>query len=125
MEPPMPRRVRFDRQWLDHTWAAAALLSLAFAPPLAADAYMDAIKQEAHKIDQSPETPVRVMGAGSVSQDSQLAAFEQDLDQHSHGTYLFYKQLPARSQADVLEAHEQGASSDETRRMIMDRFLNS
>jgi hypothetical protein len=121
----MSRLFRFDRRWLAYPCNAAVVLSLAFAPHLAADAYLDAINMEAHKIDGAGEAPAKTtQDAGSVLQDSRATAFEKKLDQQFHGAFLLYKQLPAGSQADIFDAYEKGTSIEEAREMIMERFLN-
>jgi hypothetical protein len=122
----MPRRVRFGQQWLAHARAATVVLAVAFSSPLVADSYMDAIKSEAQKIDPTPGAPASVTGpADNRTPDAKVAAFEKELDHQLHGTYLIYKKLPPRSQREVFGAHERGASIEEVRQMVMERFLQS
>lgn len=115
----MSRRVWFVhlRPW---SYTAATAMVIAFAPSLFADDYLDALKGEAGKIDAGP-------AAASASQDSEAPPpldFERELDRRYHGTYLFYKQLPGRSREEILQAHANGASMEEIRKKIMDRFLH-
>lgn len=118
------------RVWSVHlrVWSCttATAMALACAPPLFADAYMDAIRGEAAKIDAGPTAAATApKGKDSASQDTNATLFERELDQRYHGTYLFYKQLPGRSREEVLQAHANGATMDEIRKKVMERFLHS
>lgn len=126
----MPRRTLFDRRWFtDRRTAASTVLvvfALSVAPPTAADAYTDAIKGEAQKIEGSGAAPATSAGgAAATAADPKVAAFEQDLDKQYHGTFLFYQKLPARSREEIYKAHAGGASIETVRRMVMDRFQHS
>lgn len=105
-------------------WSYTTATAMAFAQPLFADAYTDAIKGEAYRIDSGPTvTTTAPKGAGSISQGPLATPFERELDQRYHGTYLFYKQLSGPSQEEILQAHANGASMAEIREKVMDGFL--
>lgn len=98
------------------------LVFLGVLPMAHGDAYLEAIEQAAIRAGQQqagkPEEP------GSGSEDPQ-AMFEQYLKQRYQGSYLFYKRLPARSQKEVFHEFENGASIDDVRKTIMERFGHS
>jgi hypothetical protein len=125
----MPRRTLFDMRWFTDRRIAPhtvlVVLALSVAPPAAADAYTDAIKGEAQKVEGGGSTAGSADGATAAATDPKVAAFEQDLDKQFHGTFLFYQRLPARSREEIYKAHAGGASIDEVRRMVMDRFQHS
>jgi hypothetical protein len=53
----------------------------------------------------------------------EMKVFEDDLRASYMGSFTFYKKLPRRSRAEIFEEYKEGASIDEFRNMIIDRFL--
>ena len=105
---------------------AAVLVAAAFCFPggaLGDDSYLDAIQVEAQKLDESAAQPSQP-DAGDADASPQ-GAFEQELETRYRGSYLFYKKLPAKSQEEVFLEYSGGASIDEVRKTIMNRFLHS
>jgi hypothetical protein len=104
----------------------ATLVAFTMAPRASADAYTEAIKGEAQRIDARPGAPKPgAAGSPAAPQDAEAAAFERELEQRYRGTYLFYKQLPVRNQEEVLQAHRGGASFENIRKMVMDRYQST
>ena len=127
----MPSRTLFDRHWFTDRTAASGtilvILALTIAVPTAADdAYIDAVKGEAGKIEGGGGGSAASAGGDTtLAADPKVAAFERDLDKQYRGTFLFYQRLPARSREEIYKAHAGGASIEEVRRMVMDRFQHS
>lgn len=90
-----------------------------------ADDYLDAIEGEAAKLSEDPAVSKEKTSEDAPSTDDPRAAFEKELKDRYRGSYLFYEQLPLRSRQEVFEAHEQGASVKEVRRIILNRFSHS
>ncbi|WP_316367963.1 hypothetical protein [Candidatus Thiodiazotropha sp. CDECU1] len=88
------------------------------------DPYLSAISIEAEKVE-STETTLKSEAddPGGVEGPS-LQAFEDDLRASYMGSFTFYKKLPRRSREEVFEEYKGGASIDEIRKKIMDRFLS-
>ena len=104
------------------------LLMLAMSGGLLAeeDPYLSAISQEASKVEaetqptlsEPTETP------GQTEDGLSLQAFEEDLKTRHKGSYTFYQKLPRRSREEVFQEYRNGASIDELRKTIMERFLH-
>lgn len=90
-----------------------------------ADDYLDAIQGEATKLSEEPGSAGAEAGETASVPDDPRAAFEQEIKGRYRGSYLFYQKLPVKSQQQVFEAYEQGASIKEVRRIILDRFAHS
>ncbi|MEW8395104.1 MAG: hypothetical protein AB2707_02980 [Candidatus Thiodiazotropha sp.] len=74
---------------------------------------------------ESTEASTLAETAGDEETDGpSLQAFEEDLKARYMGSFTFYKKLPRRSREEVFEEYKGGASIDEIRKKIMDRFLN-
>jgi hypothetical protein len=104
------------------------LPALLLAAPLAGypQSYLDAIQVEAEKLDGGSAGDSEAAPAASGAADDQhRAGFEEELQGRYSGTYLFYKKLPAKSQEEVYLDYQQGASIEEVRKTIMNRFLHS
>jgi hypothetical protein len=122
----MPRRTWFDRRCFAGRPAAVVVLAMSFASHAAADAYTDAIKGEALKVEAGTAASASTgTDQTSAATDPKAAAFEQELDKQFHGTYLFYQQLPPSNREEIFKAHIGGASIEEVRKMVMDRFQHS
>ncbi len=90
------------------------------------DPYLSAISQEAKKVE-APSQPDSTATDDPVTQSEgelNLQAFEEDLKARYKGSYTFYKKLPRRTQEEVFLEYRDGASIDEIRKKIMDRFLH-
>ncbi|MCG8037820.1 MAG: hypothetical protein JAZ19_12385, partial [Candidatus Thiodiazotropha taylori] len=61
---------------------------------------------------------------GLTDEGAAQVAFEEDLKSRYLGSYTFYKKLPRRAREEVYEEYKGGASIDEIRQKIMNRFLN-
>jgi hypothetical protein len=112
---------RLGKAWgrrVGYRLIALALLSLPLSPR-AAD-YLDSIQIEAQKLDgeASAEAP-------AAASDSPRVEFEHQLEQRYGGTYLFYKKLPGKSQEEVFLEYQAGASIEDVRNTIMNRFLHN
>lgn len=90
------------------------------------ESYLDAISIEAEKLGGAPAGD-QVTGSqlAVAVEDDRMITFEQDLEARYKGTYLFYKKLPIRSQEEVFFEHRQGASIEDVRKTIMNRYLHS
>ena len=93
---------------------------------LSEKSYLDAIQLEAEKLGQpaatgedEQESPPEALVGEDVKE------FERELEAQFRGSYLFYRKLPARSQEEVFLEHKQGASIEEVRKTIMNRYLHS
>jgi hypothetical protein len=86
------------------------------------EAYLDAVAAEATKVEAGPATAGT--GAAPAAASDAQGAFEQELDQRFHGTYLFYKRLPPQSREELAKQYEGGSSMEEIRQAVMSRFLN-
>lgn len=89
--------------------------------------YLDALRLEEEKLDEtagSGGADEPAPGLSAVA-DEPLASFEQEFEASYRGTYLFYKKLPAKSKEEVFLEHQQGASIEDVRKTIMNRYLHS
>ncbi|MET0060847.1 MAG: hypothetical protein AB2552_07205 [Candidatus Thiodiazotropha endolucinida] len=88
------------------------------------DPYLSAISSEAEKVESTETTTGSEVDDEDVVDGPSLKAFEEDLKASYMGSFTFYKKLPRRSREEVFEEYKGGASIDEIRKKIMDRFLN-
>ncbi|MEW8010867.1 MAG: hypothetical protein AB2766_08455 [Candidatus Thiodiazotropha endolucinida] len=88
------------------------------------DPYLSAISSEAEKVESTKVTTGSEVDDEDVVDGPSLKAFEEDLKASYMGSFTFYKKLPRRSREEVFEEYKGGASIDEIRKKIMDRFLN-
>jgi hypothetical protein len=90
------------------------------------DDYLSEISAEAKKRDAklSTQGELKSNQEGLMEQDAAQVAFEEDLKSRYMGSYTFYKKLPRRAREEVYEEYQGGASIDEIRQKIMNRFLN-
>ncbi len=106
--------------------SVALFSSSAFYTHAEEDPYLSAISREAKKVE-TPTQPAVTETSEPVPQESgglDLQAFEEDLKARYKGSYTFYQKLPRRSREEVFLEYRNGASIDEIRKKIMDRFLN-
>ncbi|MBT2968603.1 MAG: hypothetical protein B6D72_20195 [gamma proteobacterium symbiont of Ctena orbiculata] len=88
------------------------------------DPYLSAISSEAEKVESTETTISTETSEDEETDGPSLQAFEEDLKARYMGSFTFYKKLPRRSREEVFEEYKGGASIDEIRKKIMDRFLN-
>lgn len=86
------------------------------------DAYLKRIQSEAFKVDAAGD----VLQAEETDTDAtnDIGVFENELEEHYRGSYLFYKKLPNRSRREVYLEYQKGASIDDIRKKIMSRYLH-
>lgn len=88
--------------------------------------YLDAVQLEAEKLDQPATAIASGAKSGSAATiDEQVMKFDQELQARFRGSYLFYRKLPARSQEEVFVEYQQGASIEDVRKTILNRYLHS
>ncbi|MCG7982076.1 MAG: hypothetical protein JAY90_04900 [Candidatus Thiodiazotropha lotti] len=103
------------------------MLGLLAQPAVAQDDdYLSEISAEASKIDSKLPTQgeEKQDQDGLTDESAAQIAFEEDLKSRYLGSYTFYKKLPRRAREEVYEEYKGGASIDEIRQKIMNRFLN-
>jgi hypothetical protein len=90
------------------------------------DPYLSAISQEAKKVvvPSQPDSAEPGESATPLVGELDLRAFEEDLKARYKGSYTFYTKLPRRTQDEIFLEYRDGASMDEIRKKIMDRFLH-
>jgi hypothetical protein len=90
------------------------------------DDYLSEISAEAKKIDAKLSTAGERQQNqdGLTGKSAAQVAFEEDLKSRYMGSYTFYRKLPRRAREEVYEEYKGGASIDEIRQKIMNRFLN-
>jgi len=90
------------------------------------DDYLSAISREAEKVEADAQPTLTESGEAAPSTDGglNLQAFEDDLKTRYKGSYTFYQKLPKRTREEVFLEYRDGASMDEIRKKIMDRFLH-
>jgi hypothetical protein len=119
--PMWKRRIAFDTgpvQCLCISLVCALGLVFSMAARAADDgSYLELLNKEAMKqgVVARPET------AGGAEQ---VDAFEALLQKDYRGSYLFFKKLPPRSQEEILLDYQNGASINDVRKKIMDKFLH-
>ena len=91
----------------------------------AEDPYLSAISVEAEKVDAATQPTLDSPEPQQGSDDgASLRSFEDDLKARYKGSYTFYVKLPQRSREEIFLEYRDGASIDEIRKKIMDRFLH-
>jgi (p)ppGpp synthase/HD superfamily hydrolase len=89
------------------------------------DPYLSAISREAQKVEVEGQPALGETDENSEETEEGLSlkAFETDLKTRHKGSYTFYQKLPRRSREEVFQEYRDGASIDEIRQKIMERFL--
>ena len=102
---------------------AVTCVSNAFAEE---DPYLSTLSQEAQKVDAKTQPTLSREDSRVAPADGGLSieVFEEDLKARYKGSHTFYQKLPRRAQEEVFLEYRDGASIDEIREKIMDRFLN-
>ncbi len=107
-------------------WGLLLLLCIGGSALAEEDPYLSAISQEAKKVEAETQPTLAEPSAdsGQTEDGLNMQAFEEDLKTRHKGSYTFYKKLPRRSQEEVFQEYHDGASIDEIRQTIMERFLH-
>lgn len=113
------------------TGLSAVLLLLLSAPfpsqALDDKGYLDAITQEATKVEQQqtgpqPATQVPPGSASPAQPGLTMQQFEEKLKQDYLGTYTLYMKLSQRSKEEIFDSHAKGASFDSLREKVLIRY---
>jgi hypothetical protein len=90
------------------------------------DPYLSAISSEAAKVDGTAQPTLEKDDPQAISgqEGPSIEAFEEDLKSRYRGSYTFYEKLPRRTREEVFGEYRDGATIDEIRKKIMDRFLS-
>jgi hypothetical protein len=90
------------------------------------DPYLSTLSQEAKKVDTANQPTLSETGESAAPAEGGLSiqAFEEDLRAQYMGSYTFYLKLPRRTKEEIFLEYSNGASIDEIRQKIMDRFLH-
>lgn len=89
------------------------------------DPYLSAISIEAAKVETTAQPTLDKPDAQPAGEDGlNMQSFEEDLKARYKGSYTFYEKLPRRTREEVFLEYRDGASIDEIRKKIMDRFLH-
>jgi hypothetical protein len=115
------------QRWFGQDLLALMLMTIAsFAASAEEDPYLSAISQEVQKLENESQPTLSQPGEAAASEDGSLdlRAFEEDLRARYKGSYTFYQKLPRRTREEVFIEYRDGASIDDIRKKIMDRFLH-
>ncbi len=97
------------------------LLPAGFVGAADADDYLKMLEAEATKVG----TPATAVPTDENGSNADIGVFEDELKAHYSGTYAFYKKLPRRTQEEIYTEYSQGASIEDIRDKIYDRYLNN
>ena len=128
MATPKQCRIVVSRSPRHRAWRTILLgLSLVSLPVYSiGDTYLEMIEKEAQTLEMDPvlvDSPEQVRADPVIL--SKRRVFEQELKRLYEGSYLFYTKLPERSREEVFIEYNQGASLEQVRKTIIDRFLHS
>jgi hypothetical protein len=102
------------------------------------DDYLEAIEMETEKVERKvvdgegdgsrfngsrDSVDPRIGGGKGFSSGLSIEEFEAELSEKYTGGAVFYKKLPRRNQEEVYQEYAEGASYDQVRKKIMDRYL--
>jgi hypothetical protein len=106
--------------------ALLLMATASFSATAEEDPYLSALSKEAQKVEVEDQTTQSESDEAAVSEDGNLdmQMFEEDLKARYKGSYTFYQKLPRRTREEVFVEYRDGASIDEIRKKIMDRFLH-
>jgi hypothetical protein len=106
--------------------ALLLMATVSFFATAEEDPYLSALSKEAQKVEVEGKTTQSESDEAAVSEDGylDLQMFEEDLKARYKGSYTFYQRLPRRTREEVFVEYRDGASIDEIRKKIMDRFLH-
>ena len=128
MATPKQCQIVVSRSPRHRVWRTILLgLSLVSLPVCSiGDTYLEMIEKEAQTLEMDPvlvDSPEQVRADPVIL--SKRRVFEQELKRLYEGSYLFYTKLPERSREEVFIEYNQGASLEQVRKTIIDRFLHS
>jgi hypothetical protein len=108
------------------SWFSFLFCILPFGLAAEEDPYLSAISSEASKVESSGQPTVDLMGneANEEAGGIDMQAFEEELKTSYQGSYTFYLKLPRHTREEVFQVYSDGASIEEVRKMIMQRFLH-
>lgn len=92
-----------------------------------ADAYTNALYNEAVDLSVDPETDVNMSVAiqkSVVGHGFKQEGFQSMLDERYHGTYVFYKRLSDKNRLVAYETYRETADIESLRLLIMDLLVN-
>ena len=123
------RCISFDaapgrRGWISVALALGWCATGASAIAAGEDDYLKMLEAEAAKLGP-PVATVPDAGVGGAGSESDLGMFEEELRRHYSGTFAFYQKLPRRTQEEIFQEYSQGASIEDIRDKIYDRYLHN
>ena len=106
--------------------ATSMLVSTPLLQKVHADAYLDALQDEAEELSVDPETAAnKSAGETARSGDLSQTAFEKMLDKQFHGTFIFYSRLTEKNRLLAYQAYIKNPDIDLLRKTIMDLLVNN
>lgn len=100
----------------------AIAIAIGWPTSVLAQDYLDQIEMEAGKVEQHTPAADGGGGSGGASSKDRLT-FEAILQDEYAGSYTFYEKLPERSRQEIVDDYVNGASIDEIREKIVNRYL--
>ncbi|MCG6966314.1 MAG: hypothetical protein LJE59_07380 [Chromatiaceae bacterium] len=119
-------------RFLRHLCGAALLCLLSPWVQAAEDAYLQQLNREVTKVEAAPTDTQGDGGALATQKEGPRAGqalasradFEASLKDQHVGTYSFYRRLPERSREEIFLDYSAGASMEDLRGKIIDRYLH-
>jgi hypothetical protein len=115
--------------WFSLSTLTVVLFGLVSTIAIAAgeDDYLSAISDEVDKVEAVTEYLAKDAGASDNTDDKEYLGKKQDfeklLEERYHGSYIFYKKLPERTQLEIYEDYRRGAEIPKLREKIIDRYI--
>ena len=130
LNPGGPRRRKISI-WLSRTLVVGLIVAVLPSAPAADDAYLRLLDEEVTKVNRSPtDTGVDDIGSSADPVPERTAQpgpsrekFESLLKRKHVGTYSFYRRLPERTREEIFVDFTNGASLEDLREKIVDRYL--
>lgn len=109
------------------TYTVIILLAVFNLHAAHADAYLDALQDEATDLSVDPKTAASKFTAEKAAdyKGLQQGSFESMLDKHYHGTYIFCTRLSDENRALVYRAYTKTPDINPLRQMIVDLLVNT
>lgn len=86
--------------------------------------FLSAITDEVDKVDAVTEYLADEQGStDSKEYLGKKQDFEKLLEERYHGSFIFYKKLPERTQLEIYEDYRRGAEIPKLREKIIDRYI--
>ncbi len=111
------------RGWYSEALVSVWLATATSVKAAAEDDYLKMLEVEAKKVEAPASAPASPDADGLGAQ-TDIGVFENELKRHYPGTHAFYRKLPRRTQEEIYEEYSQGASIEDIRDKIYDRYLN-